>query len=48
MTIILSSLQTAEYVRDIQKVLPHARVVYVSATASSEVKHLAIMSRLGL
>jgi hypothetical protein len=37
-----------EAVRDIQKRLPKARVVYASATGASDCKNMAYMSRLGL
>lgn len=40
--------KTAAKVRRLQDVLPLARVVYSSATAASEPRHLAIMDRLGL
>ena len=42
------STKTAIAVRDLQLLLPHARVVYVSATGASELRHLAYMTRLGL
>jgi len=40
--------KTGEMVLGIQKQLPQARVLYVSATAAAEVKDLGYMSRLGL
>lgn len=40
--------KTAEAVLMIQKLLPHARVLYVSATAAAETKDLGYMVRLGL
>ncbi|KAJ8614621.1 hypothetical protein CTAYLR_008995 [Chrysophaeum taylorii] len=40
--------KTALTVRQLQNSLPRARVVYSSATAASEPRHLAIMDRLGL
>ena len=43
-----NSSKTAQAVTNIQKFLPRARVVYVSATGASELSHLAYMDRLGL
>lgn len=40
--------KTAEAVLAIQRLLPHARVLYVSATAAAETKDLGYMVRLGL
>ncbi|KAJ8600522.1 hypothetical protein CTAYLR_009211 [Chrysophaeum taylorii] len=40
--------KTALTVRQLQDSLPRGRVVYSSATAASEPRHLAIMDRLGL
>jgi hypothetical protein len=40
--------KTARHVKAVQALLPCARVVYVSATGCSELKHLSIMDRLGL
>lgn len=40
--------QTALAVDKLQKEAPKTRVLYVSATGASEVRHLGIMSRLGL
>ena len=42
------SSKTGERVVALQKQLPHARVVYCSATAASELKNLGYMTRLGL
>jgi hypothetical protein len=42
------STATARVVAEVQRRLPKARVVYVSATGASEIQHLAYMSRLGL
>ena len=38
----------ARAVDTIQRLLPNARVVYCSATAASEPRHYAYMTRLGL
>ena len=40
--------QTAKHVQEIQRRMPKARVVYVSATGASELSHMAYMDRLGL
>lgn len=40
--------KTGEAVRDLQKNLPKARVIYASATGASEPRHMAYMTRLGL
>jgi hypothetical protein len=40
--------KTGQKVQTIQKLNPHARVVYVSATGASDLKHLSYMDRLGL
>ncbi len=40
--------KTAEAVTSIQRRLPNARVLYVSATAAAETRDLGYMSRLGL
>lgn len=39
---------TAIAVNDLHRKFPNARILYASATGASEVRHLAIMSRLGL
>lgn len=44
----LKPTKTGEAVIEIQRRLPKARVLYVSATAASEVKDLCYMERLGL
>ncbi|KAJ1618490.1 P-loop containing NTP hydrolase pore-1-domain-containing protein [Pavlovales sp. CCMP2436] len=44
----LRPTKTGEAVIELQRRLPRARVLYVSATAASEVKDLAYMERLGL
>ena len=43
-----SSSRTARHVQSIQRQLPRARVIYVSATGASELTHMAYMDRLGL
>src|SRR3990167_526498 len=43
-----SSSITAKLVNQLQKDLPLARIVYVSATGASDPKHMAYMTRLGL
>ncbi|CAN0133163.1 unnamed protein product [Lampetra fluviatilis] len=40
--------KTGKAVLDLQNKLPHARVVYASATGASEPKNMAYMSRLGI
>ena len=40
--------KTGETVRELQRQLKHARIVYASATGASEPKHMSYMSRLGL
>eukprot|EP00966_Prymnesium_polylepis_P320671 7377044-Prymnesium_polylepis.1 len=40
--------KTGDAVKEIQRRLPNARVMYVSATAAAEVKDLGYMDRLGL
>ena len=43
-----TSSSTAQHVRELQRRLPGARVVYVSATGASELSHMSYMDRLGL
>eukprot|EP01088_Endostelium_zonatum_P003621 TRINITY_DN1480_c0_g3_i1.p1 TRINITY_DN1480_c0_g3~~TRINITY_DN1480_c0_g3_i1.p1 ORF type:complete len:2352 (-),score=735.05 TRINITY_DN1480_c0_g3_i1:187-7242(-) len=43
-----TSSKTAKTVDALQRALPKARVVYVSATGASEPRHMSYMSRLGL
>ncbi len=45
---IKAGSQTACAVRQLQELLPRARVVYVSATGASSPEHLKYASRLGL
>lgn len=40
--------KAAEFVLDLQKRLPKARIVYASATGASETRHLGYMVRLGI
>lgn len=40
--------KAAEFVVQIQEILPGARIVYASATGASETKHLGYMTRLGI
>ena len=40
--------KTGKFVLNLQKELPNARVVYVSATGASEMKNMAYMTRLGM
>ena len=40
--------KTARHVQKIQRAMPKARVVYVSATGASELTHMSYMDRLGL
>ncbi|KAH8266648.1 hypothetical protein KR018_005640 [Drosophila ironensis] len=42
------STKTGNTVLELQKLLPHARVVYASATGASEPRNMAYMVRLGL
>jgi len=42
------SSRTARHVAEVQRRLPRARVVYVSATGASELSHMSYMDRLGL
>ncbi len=40
--------KVAETIRELQELMPNARIVYVSATGASEVESLAYMERLGM
>jgi hypothetical protein len=42
------SSKTGQAVFDLQEKLPNARVLYVSATGATDIKHLGYMTRLGL
>ena len=40
--------KSAMFVFELQKLLPNARIVYVSATGATEPQHMAVFSRMGL